>query len=289
MQMQVHTLSRLITRVMKSLWIQSLSSMVSCALSGAVVVAGAFGFGALQAADNSAAHKQYEQEIIPLLQMYCYDCHGAEKQKGDLNLANYKNGAIADKARKVWKEVTHQLNAKEMPPEKERKQPSDSERKKIVAWVKSLSANDAPDPGRVTVRRLNRFEYNNTVRDLVGIDIQPANDFPDDDVGHGFDNIGDVLSLPPLLMEKYLIAADQILDKAIVVEQPSFDIDLAEWVLVADGKETGKAPAVSDKKDDGVQLINASELRGLIAFPVGGKYSVKVRGDPRLPCHRYRR
>ncbi len=279
MQTQVHAWSRLIACLMKSLRIQS---VVTRPLFGGMAVLGAFVLGVLlaiplPAADNSTAHKQYEQEIIPLLQMYCYDCHGAEKQKGDLNLANYKNGVIADKARKVWKEVSHQLTTKEMPPEKERKQPSDSERKKITAWVKSLAANDVPDPGRVTVRRLNRFEYNNTIRDLVGIDIQPSNDFPDDDVGHGFDNIGDVLSLPPLLMEKYLIAADQILDKAIVVEQPIFDIDLAEWVMVQDGKEIGKAPAVSEKKDDGVLLREASELRGLIAFPVAGKYSVKVR------------
>ncbi len=65
-----------------------------------------------------------------------------------------------------------------------------------------------PDPGRVTLRRLNRVEYNNTIRDLFGVDFRPADDFPSDDVGYGFDNIGDVLSLPPLLMEKYLAAAE---------------------------------------------------------------------------------
>ncbi len=74
------------------------------------------------------------------------------------------------------------------------------------------------DPGRVTIRRLNRSEYNNTIRDLIGIDFHPADDFPSDDVGYGFDNIGDVLSMPPILMEKYLAAAETISEEAIIVE-----------------------------------------------------------------------
>ena len=73
------------------------------------------------------------------------------------------------------------------------------------------------DPGRVTIRRLNRAEYNNTIRDLCGVDFKPAADFPADDVGYGFDNIGDVLSFQPILLEKYLAAADKILDAAIKV------------------------------------------------------------------------
>ncbi len=74
--------------------------------------------------------------------------------------------------------------------------------------------------GRVTLRRLNRVEYNNTIRDLVGVDFKPAADFPNDDVGYGFDNIGDVLSLSPLLLEKYLSAAETILEQAIVIADP---------------------------------------------------------------------
>src|SRR6185503_3075509 len=77
-----------------------------------------------------------------------------------------------------------------------------------------------PDPGRVTVRRLNRTEYNNTIRDLIGIDFDPAEDFPADDVGHGFDNIGDVLTLSSVLMERYLAAAEGIMSRAIVVNPP---------------------------------------------------------------------
>src|SRR5690349_16717502 len=72
----------------------------------------------------------------------------------------------------------------------------------LDAVVYKVDCTGPRDPGRVTIRRLNRAEYNTTVRDLLSVDFQPARDFPADDVGYGFDNVGDVLSLPPLLMEK---------------------------------------------------------------------------------------
>src|SRR5467141_2035736 len=74
--------------------------------------------------------------------------------------------------------------------------------------------------GRVTARRLNRVEYDNSVRDLLGVDLHPADDFPQDDSGYGFDNIGDVLSLSPVLMEKYLTAAEKISRTAIFGVEP---------------------------------------------------------------------
>jgi mono/diheme cytochrome c family protein len=229
-------------------------------------------------ADKAAVHAAYDKEVVPLLSTYCFSCHGEKKQKGDLNLQSFRTGADAEKARKVWKEVADNLHSHEMPPEKE-KQPSDAERGKIMAWVKSLATTDAPDPGRVTVRRLNRLEYNNTIRDLVGVDFKPAEDFPEDDVGNGFDNIGDVLSLPPLLMEKYLIAADQILERAIVLDPPDIDVDLTTWEYVVDGKVKDKpAPDPEAKgKVEGITITEAGELRGLVAIPVSGKYSLKIK------------
>ena len=103
-----------------------------------------------------------------------------------------------------------------MPPEGQ-PQPSAAEAAPVTQYLQSLlskaNCTTAQDPGRVTLRRLNREEYNNTVRDLVGVDFRPADDFPSDDVGYGFDNIGDVLTLPPLLMEKYLAAAEAIAER----------------------------------------------------------------------------
>ena len=90
----------------------------------------------------------------------------------------------------------------------------------LSGWIQTVLAEEKSTPaasqvGRVTVRRLNRAEYNCTIRDLVGIDLHPANAFPADDLGYGFDNIGDVLSTPPLLIEKYLAAATHVVDAAL--------------------------------------------------------------------------
>ena len=163
----------------------------------------------------------YEKDITPLLSEYCYNCHGKGKHKGDLALDIYKNTADILGDRKRWEMVMHHLRTREMPPE-DKPQPSDAQRDLLLGWIESeIFKTDCehPDPGRVTIRRLNRAEYNNTIRDLVGVDFQPADDFPADDSGYGFDNIGDVLSLPPILLEKYLAAAGKILQAAIVVPE----------------------------------------------------------------------
>ena len=85
-----------------------------------------------------------------------------------------------------------------------------------------LDCSQMANPGRVTVRRLNRTEYDNTIRDLLGVDFKPSEDFPLDEVGYGFDNIGDVLSLSPILLEKYLNAAESVVTNAILSELPAW-------------------------------------------------------------------
>src|SRR2546426_145170 len=100
--------------------------------------------------------------------------------------------------------------------------PPPAEREQMVSWIDAtLSQADCKirDPGRVTMRRLNREEYNNTIHDLTGLDLRPTDDFPSDDVGYGFDNIGDVLSMSPLLMEKYIAAAEKIAQAAIITPE----------------------------------------------------------------------
>ena len=89
------------------------------------------------------------------------------------------------------------LESHAMPPD-DQPELSDADRKTLVDWIEQtiyyVDCHSAPDPGRVTIRRLNRAEYNNTVRDLLEVDFKPADDFPSDDVGSGFDNIADVLT-----------------------------------------------------------------------------------------------
>src|SRR4029077_4271175 len=99
--------------------------------------------------------------------------------------------------------------------------PEAAEMDRILKWIEAtttrVDCTKQYDPGRGTICRLKKTEYRNTIRDLVGVDFKPAEDFPADDVGYGFDNIGDVLSVSPLLLEKYLAAAETILDQAIVI------------------------------------------------------------------------
>ncbi|HMF12840.1 MAG TPA: DUF1592 domain-containing protein, partial [Gemmataceae bacterium] len=148
----------------------------------------------------------------------CVTCHGPEKQRAKIRLDKYEIEADVLKDRPVFERVAKAVRNRDMPPRfRMTQQPTTAEREQLSAWLDAaLGAVDcklARDPGRVTIRRLNRTEYNNTIRDLVGVRFQPAEDFPADDVGYGFDNIGDVLTLPPLLMEKYLAAAERIIEE----------------------------------------------------------------------------
>ncbi len=156
-------------------------------------------------------------DVAPLVEKYCLRCHSGAKPKGGLALDRDKDDAAVLKNRAVWEKVSDNLRSGEMPPAGAKK-PTAAETERLNRWLDAVVFKSdctlPQDPGRVTLRRLNRAEYNNTIRDLMGVDFKPAKDFPADDVGYGFDNIGDVLSLPPLLMEKYLAAAGTIVEEA---------------------------------------------------------------------------
>ncbi|MFK5924175.1 MAG: DUF1592 domain-containing protein [Verrucomicrobiota bacterium] len=162
----------------------------------------------------------YGLDVEPVLIERCYDCHGDGMDKGGIALDEYADELELVSDKKMWAAVYDNLEKHLMPPP-DKSQPGSDERELVIAWIESevfqLDAKH-PDPGKVTIRRLNREEYNNTMRDLIGLDLRPADSFPEDDTGYGFDNIGDVLSLPPVLMERYLKASGDILNQAIVTE-----------------------------------------------------------------------
>jgi hypothetical protein len=159
----------------------------------------------------------YARDIAPLIGKYCVRCHGAAKAKGKVRLDRDRDDDAVRRSQALWEKVGDNLRSGDMPPTGAAK-PTAGEMELLERWLDAvvfkLDCTGPRDPGRVTIRRLNRAEYNNTIRDLIGIDFKPAKDFPTDDVGYGFDNIGDVLSLPPLLMEKYLAAAEKIITEA---------------------------------------------------------------------------
>ena len=169
------------------------------------------------------AEEPFEKAGAPFLAKYCTDCHGEKKQKADLSLHVFRDDLSLLKQRKTWKRIMDAVKNGDMPPD-DKPQPEKAEREAFLAAAKAVFSNydskAKPDPGRVTIRRLNRDEYNNTLRDLLGVDLKPANDFPADGVGYGFDNIGDVLSISPLLMERYLDAAQTVAEAVVPVDSP---------------------------------------------------------------------
>jgi hypothetical protein len=153
---------------------------------------------------------EYEKTVQPFLAERCSLCHNAKLKTAGLNIEQPADGA--------WERILEKLRTGQMPP-KGLPRPPAADVKQVTAWIEARLAaadrNRKPDPGRVTARRLNRFEYNSTIHDLLAVDFRPADNFPADDSGYGFDNIGDVLSLSPVLMEKYLAAAESIARLAI--------------------------------------------------------------------------
>ncbi len=149
----------------------------------------------------------------------CGRCHGEKASKGGVNLAPFADEAAVVRERKLWRAVAAQLKSGEMPPEGT-KQPTAEQRTALVKWITiRLDAADEldrrrPDPGRSVVRRLNRYEYNRTVRDLLGVDLDAAGavGITDDLVGESFDNLAAALTVTDGLIEKHFAAADLILD-----------------------------------------------------------------------------
>ncbi|MEM9016439.1 MAG: DUF1587 domain-containing protein, partial [Verrucomicrobiota bacterium] len=193
----------------------------------ATIPLGLFSLVMFSAAGNEA--ERAFDEIEPILMDYCYDCHGDGMDKGDFAMDEYDTVAQHltnfDVWFETWKNVRHNL----MPPA-DKFQPTDEERAAVIAFIEEKVFQidrENPDPGRVTIRRLNREEYRYSIKDLLRIDFDVNDVLPPDDTGYGFDTIGDVLSISPLLMEKYLEAAEQVVEQSIPTDGPQ----IVEWWL----------------------------------------------------------
>lgn len=182
----------------------------------------------------------------PFLEKHCLGCHSGKEPKAELSLEPFRDAAAVVRQRKVWDNVLKMITAGDMPP-KDRPRPTVAEVDAFTTHVRAVfdyaDRHAKLDPGRVTMRRLNRTEYKNTVRDLLGVDFDPTEDFPSDDIGHGFDNIGDVLTLSPVLMERYLAAAETIASRVIMPNPPPpAKRYLAGRFLQPNNAQTSQAP-----------------------------------------------
>ena len=235
------------------------------------------------AAESSKA--SYSSDVLPLVKKYCGECHGGDMPEAGISFAKYKDEAALLKDRKTWERCFEMISQGAMPPA-DSPQLTAEEKAKLVDYLEGalfrIDCTKISDPGRVTIRRLNRTEYNNTIRDLLGVSVRPADDFPSDDVGYGFDNIGDVLSLPPLLMEKYFDAAETIAAEAISVIDPS-----KPTVREFARNELHRSGVAHPHGDDALILVSVGDFSFDLDVPRAGTYVLKTKASetPAGPEH----
>ena len=234
---------------------------------------------------NSAptpAQASFDRTVQPFLAKNCLSCHSAKAKAAGLDLEAYKTVDLVAQANPEWVKILQKIRSGEMPP-KGLPRPDAAQVAAVAKWIDDEFAREEkliqPDPGRITARRLNRAEYNNTVRDLLGVDFQPAADFPQDDSSFGFDNIADTLSLSPVLMEKYMVTAEKISQMALFgapVSKP----------LVERYQPPYREYELSHKPEfdyDKTGLSMPQALHWKHRFPVDAEYLIRIVPEGRRP------
>lgn len=227
--------------------------------------------------DEPPAAAHFRQHVEPILAKYCYACHGDGAEEGGVRLDGFASDEELLAARDRWAAALKNVRADVMPPAGEER-PTPDEVAALAAWIKQDVIGidpEHPDPGRVTLRRLNRREYQNTIRDLMGVKFNALVEFPPDDAGFGFDNIGDVLSVSPLLMEKYLQAAEAIVAEAV----PTARQEIPEQAFAgrrfrgADRAKTAERMSFYEPLDVGrrIEIPRDGEYKIVLAMEVDGE------------------
>lgn len=223
----------------------------------------------------------FQKEIQPILKKHCYDCHGSEKQKGDLNLQGFETLESIHDAPEIWQTVQERVYAFEMPPEGKYELPFDRQRR-LVDWLKDLPKAESADcdqiasdrnanfyRGHVMSRRINRAEYANTIRDLFGVRIEVADLLPaDGGGGEGFDTAGNALFTSSIHIEKYMAAADHILSKVIhnfeapLSSEASSARDSASKEVARLARRAYRRPVTTEEIDRAMTMFDRAWKRG---------------------------
>ena len=217
---------------------------------------------------------RFETSVRPVLAKQCIQCHGDKLQTAGVNFSVFPDSKSAAQNPELWRKVREKVSNRMMPPP-----PlpplSAADAAAITGWIDSLAAapgaSGPPDPGRVTARRLNRVEFNNTIRDFLGITIHPADDFPIDNQGYGFDNIGDVLTLSPMLMEKYMAAARSVSRIAVYGEPYEKKSGIVGKLLTKSVQDDGQVSGTT------LPFSMRGTLDGVYHFPVEADYLLQFR------------
>lgn len=272
----------------KSLQVSWCFSQLLRSIQGTLFTCGLFGLwlaasASLHAQETGSAEasNQWPPQVAALVERYCVDCHMGDDAGGSVDFGELQASDTKQTRRGTWETMVRVLESGTMPP-KDAEQPPEELKQQVISGVQQYyehyDATAPPVPGRVTMRRLNRVEYRNTIRDLMNVDFDPTQDFPSDDIGHGFDNIGDVLTLSPLLMERYVAAAESIVDRAIVPDAPEpparhvasrFTEPAAQEIPME-----GDFRVMSSKGENNLQT---GPMHVPFEFQEGGEYKFRVR------------
>lgn len=219
----------------------------------------------------------FDARVRPFLAHNCVTCHNADSNAANLNLEGFTDEASAAKTPELWDKVRDKLVTGKMPPPG-MPAPAKPDIAAVTSWIDGVlktSGYSSDNPGRVMARRLNRVEYNNTIRDLLAVPLRPADEFPVDDSGYGFDNVGDVLTVSPMLMEKYLAAAGKISHLAIygaaIPDKPTRLIRLLNR----------RSPDADDVANNTYGIPLPYSMRGAMygswVFPADAEYEFRLR------------
>lgn len=217
----------------------------------------------------------FKEKLHPFVTKYCADCHNADDPEAGIDFSTFptESSMLTGHGRNSWEKILSMLEIGAMPPA-DMEQPPAELRDELTAWLEdklfNLDCDIIDDPGRVTVRRLNRAEYRNTIRDLLAVDFDPTQNFPTDDVGYGFDNIGDVLSLSPLLMEKYLDAVETITAEAIPV------VTASDLRTTLDARRLNSKPRLGEQGGF-LTLASRADVWTDYDAPLDGEYEIDIR------------
>ena len=221
---------------------------------------------------NDKLAGELESRVRPWIKENCQDCHDADSAEAGLDLSkNFKLDHVIASPEK-WRRLLRRVESGEMPPP-DHAVLTAAERLPLESWLRSALfdlACEANSPSRSpAIRRLTRFEYEQSVFELTGVRFQTSTNFPADEVGHGFDNIAGLLNISPLLTEKYLAAAEAIAQQAII-DPAIFDVDQSWNGADLDG-DNGTRAIEQDQV-----LSTRGALRTNVSIPGDGKFNVTV-------------
>jgi cytochrome c553 len=221
-------------------------------------------------APQQASNDEFAQSIRPVLAQNCVACHNPANPKNRINFLKAATSGDLQANRGLWRDVATQLRNRTMPPVESKL--TEEDRLKVATWIDDRlrqTACDAGDyAGAVALRRLNRREYHNTIRDLLGVDFNVSELFPADGTGGaGFDTNGETLYIPPLLMERYMEAAQQIVDRAIITPDLLKNVSAGQMLPVLPADTTAASRRI---------LNPGSELSAPFSIYVSGDYTVRV-------------